>query len=100
MRLRGTPDKLAIDQGGRFPYMDLTPQHVHVVCPERHGLSPAKATVGEELDQLRAATDPLLHRIGELGHLLGRQIPLVPLASLRYLHRLCRIPTDEAVVDH
>jgi hypothetical protein len=99
MRLRWTPDELAVDQGGRFPHMNLAPQYIDIAGPERHGLSPAKATVGEELDQLCTATYPLLHRIGQLGHLLGRQIPLIPFTRLRYLHRLCRVPPDDAIVD-
>src|SRR5680860_226366 len=99
MRLWGAPYELAVDQGCRFPHMNSAPQYVYVVGPERHGLSPAKATVGEELDQRCAATHSSLHRMGQLGHLLGGQISLIPFARLRYLHRLCRIPPDEAVVD-
>ncbi len=59
----------------------------------------AKATVGEELDQLGIARHPLFHRISQLGHQLGGQISLIPFARLGYLHCLCWIPTDEAVVD-
>ncbi len=98
MGLWRTPDELAVDQRGRLLHMNLAPQGVHVVGPERNRLSPTKATVGAELDQLCTAGHPLLHRIGQLGHLLGGQIALIPFAGLRYICRLCRIPPDEAVV--
>ena len=58
--------------------MNSTAQHVHVVGPERHRLYPAKATVGEELDQLCTTTHPLINRIGQVSHLLGCQISLIP----------------------
>ena len=79
--------------------MNLAPQYIHVVGPQRHSLAPTKATVGEELDQLCTTSHSLINRIGQVSHMLGCQMSLIPFACLWYLHRVCRIPPDETVVD-